>query len=73
MNSERMVLPRATRELMGGRPRERPSLYISMKTGTEMQTIAKLKSLSNSLLWNCWIYFNHKHWIDLHDTLSHFT
>lgn len=55
---------------MGGRLKERPSSYISMKTGTGMQIMAKLKSPQNPLLWKCLICLNYKHCIDLHVTLS---
>lgn len=44
-----------------------------MKTGTEMQIMAKFKSPQETLLWNCMVCFNHKHWIGLHVTLSPLT
>ena len=58
------------RVTVGGRLRERPSSHTSMKAGTEMQTVVKLKSPQNPLLLNDSICFNHKHWIGLHVTLS---
>lgn len=44
-----------------------------MKTGTEMQTMAKFKSPQKPLLWNCLVCVNHKHWVGLHITLSPLT